>query len=85
MHAIGAHVDQGILGEIPEVRNYQDVGVITWLNLPTAGIVSAAKQDFFLTMLTNTCQMFSKNGAAFIVHGNRAAQAAHARTVALAR
>ena len=47
-----------------------------WVNLPTCGVMPAGKQDFFLTSLTNMLATFKRNGIAFIIHANRAGDAA---------
>lgn len=49
-------------------------GVVVWLNTPTAGIIAAAKWDFFLTFLSNLLNHYRKNSVAIVVHPNRAAQ-----------
>lgn len=59
---------QESLGEIPEVRSFEDHGVIIWGALPTAGIIGAGKYDFCLLSL------YKRNGIAILVHPNRAAQ-----------
>ena len=42
------------------------------MNLPTAGVLSAAKNDFILTAVTNILAAYRKNAIAVFVHCNRA-------------
>ncbi len=65
---------QEAFGEIPEVRSFEDHGVIIWGALPTAGIIGAAKYDFCLTAISNLLSLYKRNGVAILVHPNRAAQ-----------
>lgn len=65
---------QESLGEIPEVRSFEDHGVIIWGALPTAGIIGAGKYDFCLTAVSNLLSLYKRNGIAILVHPNRAAQ-----------
>ena len=59
-----------------EVRSPDDHCIFLFINLPTAGVVPAAKSDFFLTAVTNILAAYSKNSIAIFVHGNRAGDAA---------
>ena len=54
------------------VRSHEDAALILWLNLPTGGVVSAAKQDFFLTTVTTLLAAYKRNAVAIWVHCNRA-------------
>lgn len=58
-----------------EVKSPEDHAVYLWLNLPTCGVLPAAKQDFFITAASNLLQVYKKNGIAFIIHANRAGDA----------
>ncbi|CAL1150425.1 unnamed protein product [Cladocopium goreaui] len=69
------------LGEIAEVRSPDDHCIFLLINLPTAGVVPAAKSDFFLTAVTNILASYSKNSIAIFVHGNRAGDASGRRGV----
>jgi len=52
--------------------------LVFWFNLPTAGIVSATKNDFFLSLATNKLAEHRRNAVAIFIHTNRAAQIAGA-------
>ena len=65
---------QETLSEIAEVRESEDHAVVIWLCLPTVGIVSASKWDFFITLITNFLAHYPRNGLALVVHANRAGQ-----------
>ncbi|CAK9107180.1 Uncharacterized protein SCF082_LOCUS49906 [Durusdinium trenchii] len=62
------------LGDIAEVRSSEDHLVVLWINLPTAGIVGAAKDDFFISLITNILTKYKRNSIALVVHANRAEQ-----------
>ncbi|CAK9106940.1 unnamed protein product [Durusdinium trenchii] len=64
--------DQETLGDIAEVRSSEDHLVVLWINLPTAGIVGAAKDDFFISLITNILTKYKRNSIALVVHANRA-------------
>lgn len=68
------------LGDIAEVRSSEDHLVVLWINLPTAGIVGAAKDDFFISLITNILTKYKRNSIALVVHANRAEQLAGKRT-----
>ncbi|CAL1126072.1 unnamed protein product [Cladocopium goreaui] len=68
------------LNDVAEVRDSSDHLVVLWANLPTCGIISAAKLDFVISFLTNQLEKHKRNGAALIIHPNRAAQAHAAKT-----
>ena len=73
---------QETLQEIPEVRESDDHAVVIWVCLPTCGIVSAQKMDYFITFITNFLARHRRNGLALIVHANRAGQLVPTRTSA---
>ena len=56
------------------LRDPDDAGVILWVNLPSAGILSVQKSEWVLGYVTNTLQKYKRNGMAVIIHANRAAQ-----------
>ena len=62
------------LGEIPEVKESSDHGVVLWCNLPTCGVLSAAKHDFVITSIANLLSQFRRNSCAVLLHPNRAGQ-----------
>lgn len=74
---------QETLQEVPEVRGTDDHAVVIWLCLPTAGIVSANKWDFFITLVSNFLARYNRNGLALIVHANRAGQMNGSRSSAV--
>lgn len=71
---------QESLADIPEVRSFEDHGVVMWVNLPTAGIVGASKYDFVVTAISNMLSQYKKNSIAILVHPNRAGQLQPTRT-----
>ena len=73
MPALSAWISES-LGEIAEVRDANDHAIVGWLCLPTAGVISAVKWDFFITLTCNLLAQHRKNGVVFIIHSNRAAQ-----------
>ena len=68
------------LNDVAEVGDSSDHLVVLWANLPTCGIISAAKLDFVISFLTNQLEKHKRNGVALIIHPNRAAQAHAAKT-----
>ena len=62
------------LSEISAVRAADDHAIISWLVLPTAGVVGAQKWDWFLNFICNLLGQHRKNGMVIIVHSNRASQ-----------
>ena len=62
------------IGDIADIREPSDHLVVFWVNLPTAGIVSATKTDFIVTFLANKLAQYKRNGVGIIVHSNRAEQ-----------
>lgn len=56
------------------VKSTEDHAIIGWLCLPTAGVIGAAKMDFFITFVVNFLSHHPKNGIVLIVHSNRASQ-----------
>ena len=66
---------QQTMQDIPEIRESEDHAIILWANMPTCGIVPATKMDFVLTIICNFLAHHPRNGIAFLVHPNRAAQA----------
>lgn len=71
---------QEMLADIPEVRETDDHAVLLWLNLPSAGIISAQKWEVFVTLVANMLSLYRRNGIALIIHSNRAGQVNHERT-----
>ncbi|CAK9085679.1 unnamed protein product, partial [Durusdinium trenchii] len=61
-----------VFKEILQVRSSEDHLVVLWINLPTAGIVGAAKDDFFISLITNILTKYKRNSIALVVHANRA-------------
>ena len=47
---------------------------MAWVNLPTAGVLGAAKHDFVLTSVTNLLAAYKRNSVAVFVHGNKAGE-----------
>ena len=68
------------LNEIAEVKSHEDHAVCAWLCLPTCGILSAQKSDFFVTFISNFLAAHRRNGLVLLVHPNRAAQLSGGRT-----
>ena len=66
------------LQDCSDIREVNDHMLVFWFNLPTAGIVSATKNDFFLSLATNKLAEHRRNGVAIFTHTNRAAQIAGA-------
>ena len=64
----------GGVKNLAEVKATDDHAVVLWINLPTCGVVSAPKYDFFLTAATTFLQTFKKNGLAIFIHCNRASE-----------
>ena len=64
------------LSEVAEVRDSSDHLVVLWANLPTSGILSAARLDFLISFLANQLEKHKRNGVALVIHPNRAAQVA---------
>ena len=60
--------------EMPEVRSAEDHGLVIWVNLPSAGILSVPKYEYTITALANLLAIYRRNGVAIIVHANRASQ-----------
>ena len=46
--------------------------IVLMLNLPMAGVVSAAQRSFFINCITNVLADRPNNAICFVVHGNRA-------------
>lgn len=63
-----------ILGDPKDTRSYNDHSIILWLNIPTAGVLSAAKNDWMITTVSNILAQYRRNGLAVIVHCNRAGE-----------
>ena len=63
------------------VRSFEDHSVVLWCNLPTAGVLGAAKQDFILTAVTNMLTTYKRNGVAIFVDANRAGDPARTDSV----
>ena len=66
---------QESIADMPECRVYDDHGVVLWLNLPSAGILSAHKYDFLITSVSNLLAAYRKNSVAILAHPNRASEA----------
>ena len=60
--------------EMPEVRSVEDHGLVIWVNLPSAGILSVPKYEYTITAVANLLAIFRRNGVAIFVHANRASQ-----------
>ena len=58
------------------MRSFEDHTLVLWVNLPTCGVTPAAKQDFFITSISNLLSSYKRNSVAIIVHSNRAGDAA---------
>ena len=69
------------LADIAEVRDSSDHLVLLWCNLPSQGILSAAKLDFLVSFITNQLEKHKRNGVAIIIHANRAGQFRGPKTV----
>lgn len=66
---------QESLQSIPEVRETDDHAIVAWLCMPTTGICSALKYDFYITFISNFLAQYRRNGLVMLVFPNRAAQA----------
>lgn len=62
------------LHEIPEVRSSEDHGLVIWVNLPSAGILTVNRYEYVVTSVTNLLAIYRKNGIALLIHPNRASQ-----------
>lgn len=58
--------------ELTYVRSCQEEGVVVWINLTTAGILSAMKKNFLISLVTGFLTTTAGNSIAVIVHANRA-------------
>ena len=70
---------QETIADTPECRVFDDHGIILWVNLPSAGILSAHKYDFLITTISNVLAMHRKNSMAILVHPNRASDTQQSR------
>ena len=73
MPELNGWLDESV-SDIVECCDPSDHGVILWVNLPCAGILSVQKQEWVLSYVTNTLHKYKHNSMAIIVHANRAAQ-----------
>ena len=62
------------LEEANNSTSWDDHCVVLVLNLPCVGVVSVNEWDFFLTLVSNLCNHWRRNGIAVIMAPNRAAQ-----------
>ena len=63
-----------VLCEPKDTRSYNDHCVFLWANIPTAGVLSAAKHDWVITAVSNVLAQYKRNGVAIIVRCNRAGE-----------
>ena len=54
------------------MRSETEEGVVLWLNLPTAGIVTSLKRDYFLSVVTGLLASRPANSVCVVLHANRA-------------
>ena len=54
------------------MRSDTEEGVVLWLNLPTAGVVSGVKRDYFLSLVTGLLASRPANSVCVVLHANRA-------------
>ena len=52
----------------------EDVGVILVMNCPTVGILTGAKESFFVNFIMNVMADFPVNAMCLLIHPNRAGQ-----------
>ena len=62
------------LEELEGCNSPEDHSIMLWLNAPTMGIMSAAKESFMLTYLTNVLRDYPKNSICIILFPNRGSQ-----------
>ena len=55
-----------------EIKSHEDHCIILWINIPTQGVLSAAKSDYMITSVSNLLSTYRKNAVAIFVHCNRA-------------
>jgi hypothetical protein len=56
------------------VRSDTEEGCILWCNLPTVGVVSAMKKDYFLQLITGLLTSRPSNSICVVLQANRASE-----------
>lgn len=59
--------------ELTYVRTLSEEGIILWINLPTAGILSLMKKNFLISLVTGMLTATAGNSIAVLIHSTRAA------------
>ena len=62
------------------MRTDQEEGTLLWVNLPTVGVVSAMKRDFFLQTISGLLAAKASNSACLVLHANRASESKQKKT-----
>lgn len=63
------------MDELTYVRSPQEEGIVLWINLTTAGILSAMKKNFLISLLTGILTTTHGHSLAVVIHSNRATDA----------
>lgn len=66
-----------------EVRAHDDHSIILWANVPTQGVMPAAKLDYMITSVSNLLTAYKRNGVAIILHCNRGGDPARTQIILL--
>ena len=61
--------------EMTYVRTVTEEGIILWVNLPTAGILSSMKKHFLISLVTGLLTATAGNSIAVLIHSTRATEA----------
>ena len=56
------------------MRSEMEEGTVLWCNLPTAGVVSTLKKEYFLQLITGLMASKPMNSVCIILHANRAGE-----------
>lgn len=65
----------GCFEDMTYARAIQEEGVVVWVNLTTAGILSAMKKAFIASFITGLLTSMAGNSIALVIHANRASDA----------
>jgi len=65
---------ESALEQMTFLRNDSEEGLVLWINLPTVGVVSALKRDFFIQAITGLLVAKPHNSICVVLQANRAAE-----------
>lgn len=62
------------LDNMSYMRTETEEGTVLWRNLPTAGVVSSLKKEYFMQLITGLLASKPVNSVCIILHANRAGE-----------